>query len=105
MLAKRYRLAVQSALGKKPDRVERSRCFFIKFFKASKDGQGEAAVVVGKKVAVKATKRNRIKRLVYRELRELREGFKNYDLLIMVQSSAANLDDHAIIEELKNTLK
>ena len=102
MLAKKYRLPVQSLAGKKGASV-RGRYFLLKIFPAT--SQSRFAVTVSKRVYAGAAKRNWLRRIVFEYVRQqpLRAI---HDYLVVAEPAAATLktkDD--IIKELTSIFK
>ena len=63
-----------------------------------------ASVVVSKKVAILATKRNLIKRRFMQAMRENAEKYRDYDCLIFVQPKSSTATFAEISKEVKNVL-
>jgi ribonuclease P protein component len=80
----------------------RTKFFGIKYVENSRRGQPRVAVIVSKKVAKSAVKRNRMRRRVYEILREHFNFEKPYDLAITIFSDEVLTISH---EELKEQLK
>ena len=89
MLAKKYRLPIAEFLDKKAE-VKRSLYFTVKTFVTTLP-YSRFGIIISKKVAPKATDRNRIKRLVFSHCSP-KTGAPR-DVLIIVQKGA-------IIDEL-----
>ncbi|MHB9019263.1 MAG: ribonuclease P protein component [Minisyncoccota bacterium] len=105
MLAKKYRLPIQSVLNKS-GRTFRSRSFLIKSFLSSLDFN-RFGVVISKKVSKLAVKRNLIKRIVL----DLTKNFVNTesksksDILIIISPVMIKMEKADIIKELEDSLQ
>lgn len=64
MLAKKYRLPIQSVIGKKEWGKLKTPFFLIKIF-SNQFSYARFGIIISKKVAPKATARNRIKRIIF----------------------------------------
>lgn len=97
MLAKKYRLPIQSVF-KKSGQTLKSRYFLLKTFSSQLDFN-RIGVIISKKVARGAVARNKIKRTIFNSLRNFTQaGSENKkDFLIIVSPQAALLT----AEELK----
>ncbi|MDP2629490.1 MAG: ribonuclease P protein component [Candidatus Harrisonbacteria bacterium] len=104
MLAKQYRLPVQTVLNKKAKSVHKGRYFFIKIFEGAKE-QNRFAVVVSKKVDTRAVRRNQIKRSVFRFFQSNPPTQRLGDVLVIIQKGARDASDHAMMEELKKIFR
>ncbi len=103
MLAKKYRLPVQSVL-RKNGRTYRGPYFFIKKYPPAL-AYSRYSVVVANKVAPLSTARSYIKRLYYRAIRPLMAETPPGDYLITaMQAPYESLPVDAIIKELKKGL-
>ncbi len=105
MLAKKYRLQIQSVLNKS-GRTFRGRSFLIKAFPNS-EVFNRFGVVISKKVDKKATGRNKIKRLVLDFVKSfvLSEGGKKNDILIIISPAMIKMEKADIIKELDESLR
>lgn len=104
MLAKKYRLPVQSVLNQR-NRTVRGRYFNIKIFPPTTPFV-RVGVVVGAKVALKASARNKLKRAVYSETSKLLAYLKPGEYLIIAQKGAYEaLSNDAILGELRQLPK
>lgn len=104
MLAKKYRLPVQSVLSQKGI-ARRGRYFYVKVFKAALP-YSRAGVVVSGKVAPKASARNKLKRLVYEKLRVVLPQLAAADYLVIAQPAVYEIGAaDGMIKELENLLK
>ncbi len=103
MLAKKYRLPVQSVASLRGF-SRRGRYFCVKIFKSTLP-YSRASIIVSTKVQPKATKRNALKRLVYREVGKILPELKVSDYLIIAQSPVYENDaPDGMIKELKNLI-
>jgi len=105
MLAKKYRLQIQSVLNKS-GQTFKSRSFLIKTFLNKKDFN-RFGVVISKKVDKRATGRNKIKRIVL----DLAKNYvfsknpKKFDVLIIISPAMIKLEKTDIIKELDEALQ
>lgn len=100
MLAKKYRLPVQSAIGKK-GRDMKFRNFLVKIFSGPEDFS-RFGIVLKKGAVKKASDRNRIRRAMFDSIRMRRKDFdfpKN-DYLIIAGPQILNLP----VEEIKKEI-
>jgi ribonuclease P protein component len=103
MVAKKYRLPVQTVASLK-GASRRGRYFCVKIFKTALP-YSRASVIVSTKVQPKATQRNALKRLVYREVGKVLSNLTIADYLIIAQSPVYENDVHdGMIKELKNLI-
>ncbi len=93
MLSKKYRLPVNSTIGKSGKSLK-SRYFLLKIFSNS-SSFNRFGVVISKKVAKKAVDRNRFKRAVYDFVKQfLFSGEKrDFVLILLPQAGTALKDD------------
>ena len=105
MLAKRYRLPIQSVLNKS-GRTFRGRSFLIKSFLNQLDFN-RFGVVVSKKIDKRAVKRNLIKRIVLDSAKKfvLGESENKSDVLIIISPAMIKLEKADIIKELEESLQ
>ena len=115
MLAKKYRLPIQSVLPphlkvrcgglNKSGRTFRSRSFLIKVFSNQLEFN-RFGVVISKKVSKLAVKRNSIKRMVLDTAGKfVRAGNKNkFDTLIIISPAMIKMEKADIIKELEEAL-
>lgn len=104
MLSKKYRLPIQSVLNQKGE-TTKGRYFFVKKYPTS-NAYPRFGVVVSAKVAPKATGRNKLKRAVYAEIKQLLAQLKAKEYLILAQKGAYEaLGNDAMISELNILLK
>ncbi len=105
MLAKNYKLPIRNFLLKKPKTFSRSVNFIIRMM-PNVLSFGRFGVIISKKVASKATKRNQIKRIIFNFIKvnkiHLQPG---RDILITVLPKADSLDKKEIEKNLKTELK
>lgn len=102
MLAKKYRLPIQSVLNKS-GRTFRSRCFLLKLF-YSKIEFNRFGVIISKKIDKRAAKRNWLKRIVLDSAKEYIRppaDEQKYDILIIPSPITAKMEKADIIKELK----
>lgn len=97
MLAKKYRLPIQEFVGK-AGQSRKGRYFLLKRFNCS-NAYSRVGVVISKKVAVKATVRNRIRRTIF-DFFSSKLDLPIGDYLVIVLSGAANLSKEELIGEL-----
>ncbi|MEK7463240.1 MAG: ribonuclease P protein component [Patescibacteria group bacterium] len=104
MLAKKYRLPIQSVLNKS-GRTFRGRSFLIKAFSNQADFN-RFGVVISKKVDKRAVKRNWIKRIVLDTAKKfvVAENKNKFDVLIIVYPAMIKLEKADIIKELEEAL-
>ena len=105
MLAKKFRLPIQSWLKERKKITTRKSDFFV--IKASDNNLAFSrfGAVISKKVSKSAVKRNKIKRIIFDFIRlsKLHE-FANKDVLIIVSPKTAELKKEEIEKELANLL-
>ena len=104
MLAKKYRLPIQSVLNKS-GRTFSGRSFLIKAFSNQADFN-RFGVVISKKVDKRAVKRNWIKRIVLDTAKKfvVAENKNKFDVLIIVYPAMIKLEKADIIKELEEAL-
>lgn len=109
MLAKKFRLPIQSVLNKS-GRTFRSRSFLIKVF-LNQLNFNRFGVVISKKVSKLAVKRNLIKRIVLdltkkfvRQSADAENGSK-LDVLIIISPTMIKMEKADIIKELEESLQ
>ncbi len=103
MLAKKYRLNVQSVLRVRGT-LMRGRYFTIKVLPA-KYSYSRFAVVIGASAIKLATKRNALRRLLYTALKQRILTQPAVDVVITVQGAARDAAAHGILEELRSLLR
>ena len=101
MLAKKYRLPVQSVISRKGQTL-RGRYVTLKMFSSPRP-YGRVGVVVSKKTAPLATDRNRLKRLAYGVAGGKKLHTLSGDFLVLILPTASHTP-HAMIEELRGFL-
>lgn len=104
MLPKKYRLPIQSVVGKKSHFTKKSDIFLIKFFDSTLSYR-RFGVIVGKQVAAKATERNRIKRIIFQVVRAHTTTTPVMDVLILTNPLIARVPKTEIILQLEQSLK
>ena len=104
MLAKKYRLPIQSVLNKS-GRTFRGRSFLIKAFSNQADFN-RFGVVISKKVSKLAVKRNWIKRIVLDTAKKfvITENNNKADVLIIISPTMIKMEKADIIKELEEAL-
>ena len=104
MLAKKFRLPIQSVLNKS-GRTFRSRSFLIKTFSNQLDFN-RFGVVISKKVSKLAVKRNLIKRIVLDTTKKFvdSENKNKIDVLIIISPAMIKMKKTDIIKELDEVL-
>lgn len=100
MLAKKYRLPIQSVIKNKAQPV-RGRFFFLKIYSPALN-YGRFGVIISKKTAPAATLRNKLKRVVYDFIRIHREKFPIADYAITILPPAVSLPKDVFLQELTN---
>ena len=105
MLAKQYRLPIQTVLNKS-GRTFRSRSFLIKLF-LNKLDFNRFGVVISKKVSKLAVKRNLIKRIVLDSAKKfvLTENKNKVDVLIIISPAMIKMEKADIIKELEEAFR
>ncbi|MEZ4156620.1 MAG: ribonuclease P protein component [Candidatus Paceibacterota bacterium] len=106
MLAKKYRLPVQSTLKKRAETTARGRYFLIKKYKAS-HSYARIAFVVSTKVSKKAVERNRVRRALYSAAGTVLDSVKVFDYVVIASPTMPSLceeGESAIVNELKKLL-
>lgn len=102
MIAKKYRLPVQSMRGKRGLLIK-GRYFSITVFPAIKE-YAQVAVVVGTAVDKRASTRNRIKRVLYDGVfATLRKGAPRA-IIVRALPAVKEIPKHAILDELSKLL-
>ena len=103
MLAKKYRLPVQTVIGKKGKDM-RFPNFLIKIFSSS-NIYSRFGVVLKKGTVKKASDRNRIRRAIFDAIRIRQKDFEfpNADFLIIAGSSVSSLPVSEIKKEISGT--
>ena len=109
MLAKKFRLPIQSVLNKS-GRTFRSRSFLIKAFLSQLDFN-RFGVVISKKVDKRAVKRNLIKRIVLDLAKKFvrqpadAENKNKLDILVIISPAMIKMEKADIIKELEEALQ
>jgi len=105
MLAKKYRLPIQSVLNKS-GRTFRSRSFLIKLFLNQMDFN-RFGVVISKKVSKLAVKRNLIKRIVLDCAKKFVPAANKMgsDILIIISPAMIKMEKADIIKELEEAFR
>jgi ribonuclease P protein component len=99
MLAKKYRLPIQSVIGKN-GRAVKTPFFLIKIF-PNQLLYSRAGAVISKKFSAKATARNKLKRIIFSELPPLLKSTSGQDFLIIVNPKIKDLDQKKIAVHLR----
>lgn len=99
MLAKKYRLPIQSVIGKN-GRAVKTPFFLIKIF-PNQLHYSRSGAVISKKFSAKATARNKLKRIIFSELTPLLKGVSGRDFLVIVNPKVKNLDREEIAVHLQ----
>ena len=102
MLAKKYKLPIQSLINKK-GKLVKTPYFLVKIYVAELL-HSRFGVTISVKVAKKATERNRLKRLAYNFLKDYYKEIPSGDYWISILPLAANLQRDDFLKELKNVL-
>ena len=102
MLAKRFRLPIQSFVGKR-GKLKKSSYFLIKIFTAE-TVFSRFGITISAKTAPKATERNRLKRSAYNFFKESGRELPIADYWITVLRPAVNLPKEGFIRELSKIL-
>ena len=104
MLAKKFRLPIQTVLRKKPLFARKDEYFNVKIF-ANQLAFSRFGAVISRKIDKRAVYRNRLKRLIFNLIRlekiYLRPG---YDVLIYVSPKIIKLNKIEVQNILKNQL-
>ncbi|MBU4348105.1 ribonuclease P protein component [Patescibacteria group bacterium] len=115
MLAKKYRLPIQSVLRKNGHSFK-SRYFLFKVFSrpieldtTQKTDFNRFGVIISKKVSKKATDRNQLKRIVFDFVKKFifsqsKNKIGKFDILIILSPGVAKLKKIDIIKELNESL-
>ena len=101
MLAKKYRLPIQEMI-KKNGKATKGPFFLIKIFQ-SQFPYSRFGIIISKKVAKGAVKRNKLKRLIFSILNPLEKIKK--DFLIIVSPAISGLKEKEITEQIKSVFK
>lgn len=100
MLAKKYRLPIQTVIGKNGQSF-RGRYFLLKIFPNSMP-HNRFGIIISKKLAVKATRRNSLKRAIFHVLENyIFSGKEKKDFLIIVSSGVKELDKEGVNKQLR----
>jgi len=100
MLAKKNKLPIQYLKGKKPE-VKRSQSLTLKKYTNNKN-LPRVGVMVSKKVVKSAVERNKLKRLIFNQVRLSFFQLEAVDYLIMISKNSSK---EQLIEELNKLLK
>lgn len=102
MLAKKYRLPVQSAIGKKGKEI-RLPDFLVKIFSSS-NAYARFGVILKKGTVKKASDRNKMRRLIFNCIRMRQKDFNlpNSDILIIAGSDILKLPVTEIRKEINS---
>lgn len=108
MLAKKFRLPVQSVIGKNGE-IVKAPFFLIKAF-PGKFLYPRFGVIISRKVSVKATERNRLKRIIFSAVENFLTEQKNVlpvnkDFLIILSPKIKELEKEKIIEQISLCFK
>jgi len=107
MLAKEFKLKSSEAIKATMKQGQRSRGPFLSvFFQPKSEGNFQAAVVLGKKVAGTAVRRNRIRRLIFAALadRLKAQEAKLFGNMVVLVASIPT-DEKLLTPELEKCLK
>lgn len=102
MLKKKYRLPIQSVLGKS-GKVLKTPFFLVKIF-PNQFGYPRAGAVISKKISAKSTARNKLRRVIFSEAGiffKKREQTAGKDFLIIPNPKIKNLDQKEIAVHLR----
>ncbi len=102
MLAKKYRLPVQSVLRVRGT-LKRGRYLSLKIMTGAL-AYSRFGVVIGSSVDKRATARNALRRLLYNALEQRILTQPSVDVVITVHASARSAPEHAILEELRSLI-
>jgi len=97
LLAKKYRLPIQSVIGKNA-RVIKTPFFLFKIF-PSRFSYSRFGIIISKKVAPRATQRNKLKRIIFSACNPKENPGK--DFLMIVSPKIKNLTKEEIIKQLQ----
>ena len=103
MIPRAERLPV-SGEARKPLFVSRTAYFTIKVFPAGAP-KARFAIIIGKSVYKGAVKRNHLRRILARELREHFSTGSPKDILLLALPSAGKVGDEVITKELQEALR
>lgn len=105
MLEKKYRLPIQLFFRQSAQKTKPGRYFLYKYF-AKEKPYPRFGVAVGKKISAAASRRNELRRLVYRTIHENNSCLnQDYDvLLIALRKIESDTEKHAMIDELVKNL-
>ena len=101
MLAKKYRLPIQEFIGKN-GRTVKTPFFLLKIF-LSRFSYSRFGIIISKKVLLKSTARNKLKRLFFNACNPKENP--NKDFLIIVNPKIKELSKDIIIKEIKKILE
>lgn len=101
MLAKKYRLPIQEMI-KKNGKAIKWPFFLIKIFQ-SRFPYSRFGIIISKKAAKSAVKRNKLKRLIFSVLNPMENIGK--DFLIIISPAMDKIEKEEIIEQIKSAFK
>jgi ribonuclease P protein component len=102
MLKKKYRLSVQTVFQKKAQ-IIRTPYFLIKYF-SGEYPYCRFGVIVSKKIANKAVKRNKLRRTIFSACEPYIKKWAGRDFLIIASPKIMKLKKDEIMIELKEAL-
>lgn len=102
MLAKKYRLPVQTTIQKKAQ-IIRTPYFLIKYF-SGEYPYCRFGVIVSKKTANKAVKRNKLRRTIFSVCESYIKKWTGRDFLIIASPKINELNNEEIMLQLKEVL-
>lgn len=109
MLAKKYKLPIQDFVGRS-GKIVRGPYFFLKIFPAKNASDSAAieasrfGIVISKKVASRATERNRIKRIIFDFFQKTISQLPINDYLLVAAPSLGKLEKEDTIKELEKLI-
>lgn len=101
MFAKKQRYSFKKGI---PNKVFSTPYFVIRY-EVKDDAMFQCAVVVGKKVDKKAVGRNRIKRIVVKNIKDLVSENAKANLILYARNKITELTEETIREELQKAFK
>jgi ribonuclease P protein component len=104
MLAKKYRLPIQTVLNKSGRSFKSSHFLFKSFFNKLKFNR--FGVVISKKIDKRAAERNRLKRIFFDSVKNFifTKNTENFDILVIILRNMTKLQKADIIKELNESL-
>ncbi|MDP3729397.1 MAG: ribonuclease P protein component [bacterium] len=103
MLSKQFRVPIQR-VGHQRGRTQETSFFKIKTV-PNECGHDRFGFVISKKVAARATKRNRLKRILFQAIGSITKVKQGYDVIVYVSPRAGTVDEKILLEDFKKIIK